>query len=63
MPGCRGEHDGYLHPVHNCKPPSPLDVCEGATWACPVADGPKTWRVTHNGRPGGWGWELFELVV
>ncbi len=63
VPGCRGAHDGYLHPLHNCRPPSPLDVHAGATWACPADGCPKTWRVTQEGRPGSWGWELYELEV
>jgi hypothetical protein len=62
--GCDGEHDQYMHPLHNCKPPDPVEVQRGTVWACPAEDCPKTWRVTQTGtHPGHWGWALYELVV
>lgn len=30
--GCDGNHDQYMHPAHNCRPPRSALV--GSTWQC-----------------------------
>lgn len=55
--GCDGQHDEYLHPEHNCKPPHAATQRPGRVWSCPDCTTP--WRRTPRPRhPGAAGWEL-----